>query len=177
MLKALARIADPDRLRALAGIAENTRDRGLITAAWRAVLDAAPADPEAQRTLGLIAYDEGRLIDAERLLAAYLANGEGDYEANYYYADTLDRTARSAQAMPFYRKAHAQLMKIEPRDFTQEVARANLLRRLGRTEEAVALMDRLVRERPGDEGLRADFADLLIQTGDLRRARSILKLK
>ncbi|WPZ33485.1 tetratricopeptide repeat protein [Thalassobaculum sp. OXR-137] len=177
MLKALARIADPDRLRALARTAENTRDRGLITAAWRAVLNAAPADTEAQRTLGLIAYDEGRLIDAERLLAAYLANGEGDYEANYYYADTLARTDRSAQAMPFYRKAHAQLMKIEPRDFTQEVARANLLRRLGRTEEAVALMDRLVRERPGDEGLRADFADLLIQTGDLRRARSILKLK
>ncbi|WP_281684127.1 tetratricopeptide repeat protein [Thalassobaculum salexigens] len=177
MLQAIARIKQPERLRSLARIAENTRDRALITAAWRAVLAAAPADPEAQRTLGLIAYDEGRLIDAERLLGAYLANGEGDYEANYYYADTLARTDRTAQAMPFYRRAHAQLTQIEPRDFTQEVARANLLRRLGRTAEAVALMDKLVRQRPEDEGLRADFADLLIESGDLRRARSILKLK
>lgn len=177
MVEAIARIKQPDRLRNLARIAESTRDRGLITAAWRAVLSAAPADAEAQRTLGLIAYDEGRLIDAERLLGAYLANGEGDYEANYYYADTLARTNRSAQAMPFYRRSHAQLTKIEPRDFTQEVARANLLRRLGRTDDAVELMDKLVRQRPEDEGLRADFADLLIESGDLRRARSILKLK
>lgn len=177
MVKAIARIKQPDRLRALARTAETTRDRSLITAAWQAVLAAAPADQEAQRTLGLIAYDEGRLIDAERLLGAYLANGDGDYEANYYYADTLARTNRSAQAMPFYRRALAQLMKVDPRDFTQEVARANLLRRLGRTGETVDLMDKLVRQRPEDEGLRADFADLLIETGNLQRARSILKLK
>lgn len=177
MVKAIGRIKRPDQLRNLARIAETTRDRSLITAAWKAVLDTAPADPEAQRTLGLIAYDEGRLIDSERLLGAYLSNGDGDYEANYYYADTLARTGRTAQAMPFYRKALTQLTKIEPRDFTQEVARANLLRRLGRTDDAVELMDTLVRQRPDDEGLRADFADLLIESGDLRRARSILKLK
>ena len=177
MVQAIGRIKQPDRLRSLAQIAENTRDRGLITEAWQAVLAAAPADPEAQRTLGLIAYDEGRLIDAERLLGAYLANGKGDYEANYYFADTLARTNRTAQAMPFYRRAHEQLLAIERRDFTQEVARANVLRRLGRIDDAVELMDRLVRQRPEDEGLRADFADLLIETGDLRRARTILKLK
>lgn len=177
MVQAIAQIKQPERLRRLAGIAENTRDRSLITAAWQAVLAADPADPEAQRTLGLIAYDEGRLIDAERLLGAYLANGAGDYDANFYYADILARTNRTAQAMPFYRTAFDQLTRIEPRDFTQEVARANLLRRLGRTAEAVALMDKLVRQRPEDEGLRADFADLLIESGDLRRARSILKLK
>lgn len=175
--KALSRINDPKTLRDLARTAETTRDRGLITRTWQAVLKAAPADEEAQRTLGLIAYDEGRLIDAERLLGAYLANGKGDYEANYYYADTLARTSRPAQAMPFYRKAHGQLLEIGQRDFTQEVLRANLLRRLGRTEEAVNLMDALIRQRPEDDGLRADFADLLIETGDLRRARTILKLK
>lgn len=149
----------------------------MITRTWQAVLKAAPADDQAQRTLGLIAYDEGRLIDAERLLGAYLANGQGDYEANYYFADTLARTARGAQAMPYYRRTHQQLMAIDARDFTQEVLRANLLRRLGRTPEAVELMDALIRQRPEDDGLRADFADLLIETGDLSRARTILKLK
>ncbi|MDF1791061.1 MAG: hypothetical protein P1U88_04080 [Thalassobaculaceae bacterium] len=175
--QAISRINDTETLRDLARTAENTRDRGLITATWQAVLKASPADREAQRTLGLIAYDEGRLIDAERLLGAYLANGKGDYEANYYFADTLARTNRSAQATPFYRRAYDQLTEIEQRDFTQEVARANLLRRLDRIHEAVNLMDVLIRQHPEDDGLRADFADLLIESGDLRRARTILKLK
>lgn len=177
IVKAVSRIDDPETLRDLARTAEGTRDRALIVTTWQAVLRAAPADREAQRTLGLIAYDEGRLIDAERLLGAYLANGDGDYEANYYFADTLARTARPAEAMPFYRRAHGQLTAIEPRDFTQEVLRANLLRRLGRTNDAVELMDALVRQRPEDDGLRADYADLLIEIGDLARARTILKLK
>jgi len=174
---AVSRIRDAETLRSLARVAEGTRERGLITETWQAVLRAAPADPEARRTLGLIAYDEGRLIDAERHLGAYLANGEGDYDANYFYADTLARTDRTVQAPPYYRRALAQLLAIQPRDFNQEVTRANLLRRLGKTEEAVALMDALVRQRPGDDGLRADFADLLIESGDLRRARTILQLK
>ena len=177
IIRAISRIKETEQLRSLARTAETTRDRSLITATWQAVLAAAPSDSEAQRTLGLIAYDEGRLIDAERLLGAYLANGDGDYEANYYYADTLARTDRSAQAMPFYRRAYEQLLRIDRRDFTQEVARANLLRQLGRTEDAVQVMNDLVRQRPGDDGLRADFADLLIETGDLQRARQILKLK
>lgn len=177
LAKAISRISDPGGLRELAGIAEQVRDRGLVRKAWQAVLKVAPKDPDAHRALGLAAYDEGRLIDAEQHLGAYLAQGDGDYEANYFYGDALTRTNRAAQAFPFFKKAQAQLLAKPKRDFQEEVARANLLRRLGKTEDAVTIMEGLLTQRPTDRALRADLADLLIEKGDLRRARDILGRK
>jgi len=174
---AIGRISKPSTLKTLARQAEATRDRGLITRAWTAVLKSDPRDPDALRTLGLIAYDEGRLIDAERMLGSYLAKGEGDYEANYFYGDTLYRTKRQPQSIPFFKKAMSQLEALPKPGFQDQVARANTLRRLGRQEEAIALMERLLKDRPKDRALRADLADLLIERGDLRRARSVLQMK
>ncbi len=175
--KAITQISDAEDLRELAGIAEQIRDRGLVRKAWQAVLKVAPKDPAAHRALGLAAYDEGRLIDAEQHLGAYLSQGDGDYEANYFFGDTLTRTNRKAQAVPFFKKAQAQLLAKPKRDFQEEVARANLLRRLGKIEGAVTIMEGLLTQRPADRSLRADLADLLIEKGDLRRARDILGQK
>lgn len=164
-------------LREVAAIAEASRDRGHVIKAWLAFLRIKPSNPEAHRTLGLIAYDEGRLIDAERHLGAFLSGGDGDHETNYFYGEVLTRTDRAAQAMPFYRRALDQLMAKPKREFLEEVARASLLRRLGKVEDAVELMAALLDQRPTDRSLRADFADLLIQKGDLRRARTVLRMK
>ena len=174
---AIARSGDPARLKAYAQLAEGTRDRALIQRAWEALLRAAPNSPEANRTLGLIAYDEGRLIDAERYLATYLSRGPGDVDSNYFYGDTLARTGREAQAGPYYRKAYDQLLARSGRDFQHEVTRANLLRRLGKTREAAKVMEALLDERPESNAVRADYADLLIEMGDLKRARAVLEAR
>jgi Flp pilus assembly protein TadD len=174
LAKAIDRVKTPAKLRELAQLAEQIRDRGLVRRAWQAVLKVAPKDPLAHRSLGLAAYDEGRLINAEQHLGAYLAQGDGDYEANYFYGDTLTRTNRKPLAIPFFKKAQAQLLAKPNRDFQEEVARANLLRRLGNTEDAVKVMEGLLKQRPADRALRADLADLLIEKGDLRRARDVL---
>jgi tetratricopeptide (TPR) repeat protein len=177
LAKAIERVKQPELLRELAQIAEQIRDRGLVRKAWQAVLAVAPKDPIAHRSLGLAAYGEGRLIDAEQHLGAYLSQGDGDYEANYFFGDTLTRTNRKPQAVPFFKKAQAQLLAKPKRDFQEEVARANLLRRLGKIEDAVKVMEGLLTQRPTDRALRADLADLLIEKGDLRRARDVLGRK
>ncbi|MEQ8395811.1 tetratricopeptide repeat protein [Thalassobaculum sp.] len=174
---AIDRIKDVDALERLARTAETTRDRPLIISAWKAVRSVAPSHSTANRELGLIAYDESRLIDAERYLGAFLANGPGDFEANYFYGEVLLRTNRKDQAGPFYQRAYDQLTATENRDFYLDVSRANILRRLGRRDEAARLMAELLENRPDDRALRADFADLLIEMGNFERARYVLRLR
>lgn len=174
---AVDRTRDVETLVNLARTAESTRDRKLIADSWRAVLAVAPDHPTANRELGLFAYDEGRLVDAERHLRAYLAKGIGDFEANYFLGEVLFRTGRKDQAGPYYQRAFDQLMARPARDFYLEVSRANILRRLGRLDDAVDVMDALLKQRPKDRALRADFADLLIEKGDFERARYVLQLR
>lgn len=174
---AVDRTQDVKTLVDLARTAETTRDRKLIVEAWKAVIAAKPDHPTANRELGLIAYDEGRLIEAERYLRAFLKTGDGDYEANYFMGEVLFRTGRREQAGPYYQRAYDQLLQRKDRDFPLEVARANILRRLGRLDDAIALMDSLLKQRPKDRALRADFADLLIEKGDFERARYVLQLR
>jgi|GEM_PF-760397 len=174
---AIDRTRDLETLVKLARTAESTRDRKLIVDSWRAVIAVAPEHPAANRELGLLAYDEGRLVDAERHLRAFVAGGSGDFEANYFLGEVLFRTGRKDQAGPYYQRAYEQLMAKPTRDFYLEMSRANILRRLDRLDDAVMVMDSLLEQRPKDRALRADFADLLIEKGDFKRARYVLQLR
>lgn len=51
-----------------------------------------------------------------------------------------------------------------------EIIRARLLSRLGRSDEALAAFETLVARYPDDRGLRADYAELLLDTGLGERA-------
>jgi len=51
-----------------------------------------------------------------------------------------------------------------------EIIRARLLARLGRTEEAMASFQALVATYPDDRGLRADYAEFLLDAGFMERA-------
>lgn len=174
---AVDRTRDVDALVRFAETAETTRDRKLVIDAWSAVLAVDSRHAKANRELGLIAYDEGRLVDAEHHLQAFLSNGDGDYEANYFLGEVLFRTGRKSRAGPYYEKAYAQLIALSATDFYRKVAKANILRRLGRLDDAAAVMSDLLEERPRDRGLRADYADLLIEKGDFARARYVLQLR
>lgn len=174
---AVDRTNDVDALVRLAETAETTRDRKLIIDAWKAVVAVDPRHAKANRELGLIAYDEGRLVDAEHHLQAFLSHREVDYEANYYLGEVLYQTGRKSRAGPYYERAYSQLVALATTDFYRKVAKANILRRLGRLDDAAALMSDLLEERPRDRGLRAEYADLLIEKGDFARARYVLQLR
>ena len=89
-------------------------------------------DADALRQLGMLAYDENRLADAERLLRRYTARGPDDYEAHYFLGEALTALKRPAAAAPFYRTALAQLRARGGRGDAAVLTEANLLNRLGK---------------------------------------------
>ncbi|WP_370540499.1 tetratricopeptide repeat protein [Azospirillum sp. INR13] len=140
------------------------------------MLARMPEDADALRQLGMLAYDENRLADAERLLRRYTARGPDDYEAHYFLGEALTALKRPAAAVPFYRTALAQLRARGGRGDAAVLAEANLLNRLGKVDDAVVLFDSLRKRRPGDRQLKADYASMLIENGRLPEARRVLAL-
>ncbi|AWK89181.1 tetratricopeptide repeat protein [Azospirillum thermophilum] len=167
---------DPDRLRRYARLAAQSRQRGAAVEAWKALLAARPEDAEALRQLGMLAYDENRLEEAERFLRRFLAKGAGDYEANYFLGEALTARKRGAEAAPFYRRALEQIAALPARGDAVLQTEANVLNRLGRVDDAVALFERLRRQRPADRQLKADYASMLIENGRLQEARRVLSV-
>ena len=173
---ALREDATPDRLRRYARLAEQTGQRAAAAEAWTALLARKPEDADALRQLGMRAFDGNRLADAERLLRRYTARGPDDHEAHYFLGETLTALKRPAAAVPFYRIALAQLRARGSRNDAAVLTEANLLNRLGKVDEAVALFDALRKRQPGDRQLTADYASMLIENGRLPEARRVLAL-
>jgi len=173
---ALAEEASPDRLRRYARLAEQTGQRAAASQAWTALLARKPDDADALRQLGMLAYDENRLADAERLLRRYVASGPNDYEAHYFLGEALTALKRPTAAIPFYRTALSQLRARTTRGDAATQTEANLLNRLGKVDDAVALFEGLRKRRPADRQLKADYASMLIENGRLPEARRVLAL-
>ncbi|SMH35926.1 tetratricopeptide repeat protein [Azospirillum agricola] len=174
---ALATERAPDRLRRYARLAEQARERPTAAAAWDALLAQRPDDGEALRQLGMLAYDENRLIDAERLLRRFIARGPDDYEAYYFLGEALTALKKPGAATPFYQTALTQLRAGRTRNDATAQTEANLLNRLGKLDDAVALFEGLRRRRPNDRQLKADYASMLIENGRLQEARRVLSLQ
>ncbi|MBY6263601.1 tetratricopeptide repeat protein, partial [Azospirillum sp. 412522] len=173
---ALPEEAAPDRLRRYARLAEQTGQRAAASQAWTALLARKPDDSDALRQLGMLAYDENRLADAERLLRRYVASGPNDYEAHYFLGEALTALKRPAAAAPFYRTSLSQLRARAGRGDAAIQTEANLLNRLGKVDDAVAMFETLRKRRPADRQLKADYASMLIENGRLPEARRVLAL-
>ena len=112
----------------------------------------------------------------ERLLRRYVASGPDDYEANYFLGEALTALKRPTAAVPFYRTALSQLRHRAGRGDAAIQTEANLLNRLGKVDDAVALFEGLRKRRPADRQLKADYASMLIENGRLPEARRVLAL-
>lgn len=165
---------DPERLRRYARLAEQARATDVAGEAWRALAALRPDDADALRQLGMLAFDGNRLAEAERHLRRYFARHPDDYEANYFLGEALNALKRRAEAVPFWTRSLDLLRSRGARAPDAEQAEANLLHRLGHVEEAVALFERLRRQRPGDRQLKADYVSMLIENGRLKEARHVL---
>lgn len=165
---------NPDRLRRYARLSEQLRQRGAAAEAWKALLAVRAEDGDALRQLGMLAFDENRPEEAERMLRRYLSKGAEDYEANYFLGEALTALKRTAAAAPYYRRALELIRGGAARGEAVVQTEANLLNRLGRVDEAVTLFERLRRVRPNDRQLKADYASMLIENGRGQEARRVL---
>ncbi len=90
-------------------------DRGQAAAAL-SQLQSMPSSAATERTRGAALYALGRFAEAEKALAAALADNPADLAATQLRGLTLFRLGRPAEAIPFLAKAHtwSEQTKVDP---------------------------------------------------------------
>ncbi|MEQ8347238.1 MAG: tetratricopeptide repeat protein [Sneathiellaceae bacterium] len=172
---AMTRADSATQLRSLAGLAERARQADLAESAWQRLLDLMPDDPEAIRQLAGYAATNGDYDRARALLLRYIALTRPTYSDLYALAEAERAMGLTAEAADRYRQA-AGLIDANPKPgFDARIVRAQIAHRLGESGQAIAIFDRLFQERPNDLSLRNDFAEVLLDLGDVARARAVLR--
>jgi hypothetical protein len=157
--------------------------RDLTPAQLRTVAAAAPADaggtiarrriaagvaePRDAIDLAWAAWNAGDAAGTVKWLRNHLATAPDDPVALRLMADAQARIGGAAAARPWLEQALAQTSR-------GSRASAELLDRLGRRAEAIAVVEALRADAPQDAGLKALHARLLIAQGQPGRARTVL---
>ncbi|MBI3503499.1 MAG: hypothetical protein HY059_01560 [Proteobacteria bacterium] len=174
----IPREGDPETARQLAELAAAGNRSDLARTAYERLLLLDPAQRDAQRQVGFIAFADGDFERAKALIGRYLDGaGSGvpvDWEARYYLGESLYRLKDRTAARTEHERALAAIEKLSPAPFAARAVQAYLYHRLGRSEESVALYARLLREQPRNRDLRADYAGVLLELGRTELARAIL---
>jgi len=173
LLQEIGNEANPVRIKKLAIIA---REEDLAKAedkGWKK-LYAINNDPEAQKELGLIAFTANHYSESEILLGKYLKQTQGDYRVNYAYAEILQRKEKKGQAKPYFEQAEKQLSAIKEKDVGAWMDEAHLLYRTDHLEQSLELYHRLIAQYPHNKTLRADFAEVLIESKQFDEASLVL---
>ncbi len=168
---------DVTRLRALARQALDTDSKPALKAVYERLAREVPGDPDAERWLGLSEFAGGRTALARRHLARVVETPAADHEVNSAYGEILLQAGERDAARFHFRRALQQVEAVPDQAVPLRVARALLLNRLGESGQALALMAALVQERPTDTGLRADYANLLMDNKLYDQARRILSVR
>lgn len=165
---------DVARLRMLARQGHEADSKLALNAVYRRIARQIPGDPESERWLGLQDFAGGRIGLARRHLAQVVNTPFADHEANSAYGEILQQAGERDAARFHFRRALEQVDAVPDPPVSVRVARAQLLNRLGESGRALALMAALLEERPADPGLRADYANLLMDNKQYDQARRIL---
>ncbi len=177
LTRAIAESHDAEQLRRYIRRADQVGFTDLALEASRRLLKFAPDDPEMLRRLGLLAYQEERWDDAYEMLGRYLRYSEGDFEANYFYAELLTQRNKTLLAIPHYRRVIRMLDEESELDLRKGVVRAQSLYRVGEHDRALLAFRELMNAYPENQELRADFATVLLEIGDVDQAGEVLAVE
>ncbi|RZM07462.1 MAG: tetratricopeptide repeat protein, partial [Sphingomonas sp.] len=125
------------------------------------------AAPRDQLDLAWTAWNAGDARGAAQWLDERLKTAPTDLAALRLMADAQARIGGDRAARPWLERALAQT----PAD---SKARVDILEKLGRRADALALVERLRAETPRDQSIAAQHARLLIAQGQAGRARTVL---
>jgi len=166
---------DPERLERLARKAGlQGRDKA-AERIWRRLHDIDPNHLQALRALGIAAFYREDRTRARQYLSQYLASSKGDWESAFYLGEVLFAEGQEQKARSYYARSLRKIEVAEEPTRRQRLARAQMLRHMGRPQDAIAAFDRLLSEYPNDVDIRAEYAALLVDEGQLEQAQRLLK--
>jgi Flp pilus assembly protein TadD len=178
-------------------------DRGAALSAWQQLAEANPKSAEIQAHLGAALVRSGKLVEAKaRVKQAVAADGanvaaltaagdlamrNGDArEASEVYgraaalAPSRALAIRHFAALRALRSAQADQplrdwLQRQPKDLTVRLALANSLEEFGKTAEAMAELEHVLKDKPGHPGAANNLAWLKLQGGDVQGALALAK--
>lgn len=160
------RSLEPVTLRRVSGLADGLDPAQARSLAERRIA-AGIAGPRDRLDLAWAAWNAGDAAATRDRLRDYLAEAPGDLPALRLMADAQARLGGPAAARPWLERALLQAPHTGR-------TRVELLDRLGRRDEALALVTAMRRDAPRDTELAALHARLLIAAGQPGRARAVL---
>jgi len=172
----LSKETSPIVLRKLARAASEAGLAAPALDAYKRILSQAPDDRDALRGAGIAAASAQRYQDARLYLTRYFAQGPADdYEAAFVLGEALSSLDQQGAAANSYARALKIIDAANKPSFQMRLVRANILQRLGRSQEALKAFEALRAERPNDKDLRADMVTALMQNKSYDYAQRVLK--
>lgn len=146
-----------------AGQRENAR------AQLKAMLKDNSKNQDARYALGVMAFTDGELDEAEALFAPLAASSERGADASYQLGRIAEARKQYEQALEHYRKVNSGGQAIEA-----AVRQAAVMTRLGQVDEARASLDQLRRQFPPlAPRLTVAEAEMLLDAGRFDDALSV----
>lgn len=133
----------------------------------RARMAAGQGEPFDRLTLAWDGWDRGNAAETVGHLQGYLRDRPDDRAALRLMADAQAKLRGEAAARPWLERLLANTLP--------SIERAELLNRLGRTSDAMAMVETLRQTSPNDRRLKIMLSRLLIASGDPGRARKVLR--
>ncbi|HYR84027.1 MAG TPA: tetratricopeptide repeat protein [Terriglobia bacterium] len=165
--------SEPARLRRLGRVGLETQQMEPARNAFQKLLSLRTDDREALKRLASMALWEGDFSRARQFLSRLVKLGDLDYETHFYLGEALshdhDRGARA-----HYERALDLLEGSQEQTGDARVLRAQLLQRMGRSREALAAFENVLKAGPGDTNVRSEYAAVLVQAGRYEDAKRII---
>jgi tetratricopeptide (TPR) repeat protein len=173
---------DPDRLAEYGRMAMDAEHVETARTAYERLLVVSPNHPVGLRQMGIVEHLSADYRKSAELLRRYLQhpsrNTKDDWEAYYYYGLDLGEIGPREESRQTLETALKVMAGVNGDsgdiDYSKVHAQADVLNRIGRRSEAMALYEGLLRDKPRDVALRADYVDWLLVWGERARAAAIL---
>lgn len=138
-------------------------------------------DPEAERNLGLIAFNQADYSETKKFLQNYVDFRDknkrfhkDDYQAYFYLAESYRRDRETEKAEPYYRTVLKLLSNIKNgRTPDMEARAAQSMVALGEKQSGYKIFEDALKRFPKDALLRADYVSTLIEQKDYEQAQQV----
>jgi predicted Zn-dependent protease len=168
-------------LRAYARSTKGYNMTRLSQSTYKKLNEITAGDPESERNLGLMAFNQADYSETKKYLQNYVNFREknkryhaDDYQAYFYLAESYRRDRKMELAEPYYRRSLELLSNVQgKRTGDMEARAAQSMVALGDKKSGYKIFEDALARSPQDDLLKADYLSTLIEEKDYAKAKAL----